>query len=143
MRPQRRDGGRRQHGDQEAQEHGGAAAVGDRLGVHLALARMGDVADADRDAPGREGQRGRRPRGDHQDEAVPADVGHVRLAHEVGIRREGGAQRGDLGAHGGDLALVGRGPRSVRPIRSAISLHLARGPSPPWSRRPCPGAGPR
>ena len=139
--PQLRQAAARQHGHQEPHEHGGTTAVGDRLGVHRALAGMGDVAHPQRDALGRDRQRGRRPRGDHQDQAVPADVGHA-LAHEIGIRREGGAQRGDLRAHRRDLALVGPGLERAHD-QVGDHLHLARAPCPPSSRRPCPGAGPR
>ena len=62
-RAQLRDRGRGQHRHQEAHEHGGATAVGDRPGVHRALARVGHVADPQRDALGRDGQGGGRSGG--------------------------------------------------------------------------------
>ena len=55
--PQLRHDRRGQDRDQEAHEHGGATAIGDRPGVHGALARVGDVAHPQGDALGRDGQR--------------------------------------------------------------------------------------
>ncbi len=107
-RAQLRDGGRSQHRHHESHEHRGTAAVGDRLGVHRALAGVGDIANPQRDALGRDRDCGSGNRRNHQDQAVPADVGHA-SGQEIGIRREGAAQLGDLRPHRLDLPLVGAG----------------------------------
>ena len=108
-RTQGRHGGGGEHGRQQAEEHGGAAAIGDGLLVHGALVGQGDVAGQHRQPAARHREGGGRPRRHQEHQDVPAEIRHS-LPQQIGVGREGGAQVGHLGPHRRHLGLVGRGP---------------------------------